>query len=212
MAHLLVATSNAGKLSEIRGILKHLTVKINTLPDLRHTQEPEETAATFAGNARLKALHYDAATQADPTTDHTRYTVADDSGLVIDALNGEPGVQSARFLRPDATYTERFSEIYRRLNEVHPRPWEARFVCSLAVVRSGTVVYETSATVEGHIADTPSGTHGFGYDPIFYYSPSRRTLGEIDQHAKSRISHRGEAFRRFADWLESQLQINPINS
>jgi len=136
--------------------------------------------------------------------------VAEDSGLVIDALDGEPGVRSARFLRPDATYAERFSEIYRRLGEAQLHAWNARFVCALAVVRAGTVVYETAATFEGRIADAPSGTAGFGYDPIFYHPPSERTLAEISKSAKMRVSHRGEAFRRFANWLEQQLRSSSI--
>ena len=212
MARLLVATSNPGKLAEIRELLAHVPVDISTLADLSPVPEPDETAATFAGNARLKALYYDASARAAPSTDHSspRYTVAEDSGLVIDVLDGEPGVRSARFLRPDATYAERFSEIYRRLDRVHPRDWDARFVCALTAVGAGAVVYETTATIEGRIADAPNGASGFGYDPIFYHPPSARTLAEIDEGAKARISHRGEAFRRFADWLEPQLQTNPV--
>ena len=211
MARLLVATSNPEKLAEIRRILQHLPVEISTLRDLRPAPEPEETAATFAGNARLKALYYDAAAQADPAADRPQYSVAEDSGLVVDALAGDPGVRSARFLRPDATYPERFSDIYRRLDEAHPRAWDARFVCALAVVRTGTVVYETTGTVEGRIADAPSGAGGFGYDPIFYHPPSGCTLAEVGEDTKARISHRGEAFRRFAAWLGPQLQARPVS-
>ena len=213
MARLLVATSNSGKLAEIRGILQHVSVEISTLRDLGQVPEPEETGATFPENARLKALYYDAAagTSPRPAPSPPRYTVAEDSGLVIDALDGEPGVRSARFLQPDATYPERFSEIYRRLNEARPRAWDARFVCALAVVRAGTVVYETTGTIEGRIADAPSGTGGFGYDPIFYYPLSGRTLAEINESTKARISHRGEAFRRLASWLDPQLQANPVS-
>ena len=210
MVRLLVATSNPGKLAEIRGILGHLSIEISTLQDLRPVPEPEESSTTFAGNARLKALYYDAlaGTDSPASAPAPGYTVAEDSGLVIDALDGEPGVRSARFLRPDATYAERFSEIYRRLEEAQPRAWDARFVCALAVVRAGAVVYETAATIEGRIADTPSGTGGFGYDPIFYHPASERTLAEIGESAKVRISHRGEAFRRLAGWLEQQIRSN----
>jgi XTP/dITP diphosphohydrolase len=208
MARLLVATSNPGKLAEIRGILQHLHVEIDTLQDLRRVPAPEETGATFAENARLKALYYDAAADASPhaSPPTPRYTVAEDSGLMIDALGGEPGVRSARFLRADATCPERFSDIYRRLNEARPHAWDARFACALAVVHAGAVVFETAGTIEGRIADAPSGTAGFGYDPIFYHPLSGRTLAEINESAKARISHRGEAFRRLADWLEPQLQ------
>ena len=165
--------------------------------------EPEETGSTFEENARIKALGYDemvtqpaAAVQCGPL-----YTVAEDSGIVIDALDGEPGVYSARFLRPDATYPERFAEIYRRLNQQPDAPRTARFVCAVAVVREGQVVYETRGTVEGEIALAPEGGHGFGYDPIFYYPPYGSTLAAVSQEEKSRVAHRGEAFRRLAVWL-----------
>lgn len=217
MERLLVATTNPNKLREIRGILGRLPVEIVTLRDLAPVPEPEETGATFAQNARLKALYYDATAQealaprraglggGAPARVRPRYTVAEDSGLVIDALDGEPGVHSARFLRPDATYPERFSEIYRRLNEAPSRDWGARFVCALVVVHAGTVVYETTGTIEGTIADAPSGADGFGYDPIFYYPPYGRTLGDVTEEAKLRVAHRGEAFRRWAVWLEKNL-------
>lgn len=207
MARLLVATSNPGKLADIRRLLQHLPITLVTLQELGPVAEPEETGATFAENARLKALYYDDAASVGATP--PRFTVAEDSGLVIDALNGEPGVRSARFLRPDATYPDRFSEIYRRLAEASTRGWHARFICALAVVRAGSVVYETTGTIEGRIADAPSGTDGFGYDPVFYHPPSGRTLAEISANAKARISHRGEAFRRLAVWLEARLDTRP---
>ena len=217
MERLLVATTNPDKLREIRGILDRLPIEIVTLRDLAPVAEPEETGATFAENARLKALYYGATAEEEleprragpagsaPAPDRPRYTVAEDSGLVIDALDGEPGVHSARFLRPDATYPERFSEIQRRLSEVPARPRGARFVCALAVVHAGTVVYETTGTIEGSIADAPSGVSGFGYDPLFYYPPYGRTLGDVTEDAKLRVAHRGAAFRRLAVWLEKTL-------
>ena len=208
MARLLVATSNPGKLAEIRGILQHLPVTIATLHELEPVAEPEETGTTFAENARLKALFYDTAAMVSAAP--PRFTVAEDSGLVIDGLHGEPGFRSARFVRPDATYPDRFSEIYRRLAGTPPHTWSARFICALAVVQAGTVVYETTGTIEGRIADAPSGTDGFGYDPIFYHPPPGRTLAEIGAAAKARVSHRGNAFRRLAVWLEERLDERPV--
>jgi XTP/dITP diphosphohydrolase len=205
MEPLLVATTNPDKLREIRNILGHLPVEIMTLGDLAPVPEPEETGATFSENARLKALYYDAMAQTDRTRARARYTVAEDSGLVIDALDGEPGVHSARFLRPDATYPERFAEIYRRLGKAPVRARSARFVCALATVRGGTVVYEATGTIEGRIADAPSGADGFGYDPVFFYPPYGRTLAEVTADAKLRVAHRGGAFRRLAVWLEPRL-------
>jgi XTP/dITP diphosphohydrolase len=121
---------------------------------------------------------------------------------VIDALDGEPGVRSARFLRPDATYPERFAEIFRRLDRVPDRPRTARFICAVAVARDGAVVFETAGTIEGEIARAPRGTAGFGYDPIFYYPPYSSTLAEVTEAEKLRVAHRGEAFRALAKWLK----------
>lgn len=204
MTRLFIATTNPDKLREIGAILGRLPLEIVTLRDLAPVLEPEETGATFGGNARLKALYYDAMAGTDlaPAEARPCYTVAEDSGLVIDALDGEPGVRSARFLRPDASYPERFAEIYRRLDEAPTRGRSARFVCALAVVHAGTVMYETDGTIEGEIASAPSGEGGFGYDPIFHYPPYGRTLAEVTEDAKLRVAHRGEAFRKLAIWLE----------
>jgi len=203
MTRLLLATTNPDKVREIRGILGHLPVELLTLRDFSVVPEPEETGATFQENARLKALHYDAAVaKAAATVPCVPVcTVAEDSGLVIDALDGEPGVQSARFLRPDASYPERFAEIYRRLAARPSAPRSARYVCAVAVVCARTVVYETTGVVEGEIAPAPRGERGFGYDPIFYYPPYGRTLAEATGEEKARVAHRGRAFRQLADWL-----------
>ncbi len=200
MIRLLIATTNPDKLREIRGILGRLPVEILTLRDLAPVPEPKETGATFAENARIKALYYDGCLGARDA--ERPYTVAEDSGLVIDALDGEPGVRSARFVRPDASYPERFAEIYRRLDERPARARSARFVCAVAVAHEGTVIYETTGTVEGNIATVPRGEGGFGYDPIFYYAPYGRTLADVTEEDKLRVAHRGEAFRRLAIWLK----------
>jgi XTP/dITP diphosphohydrolase len=200
VTHLLVATTNPDKLREIRAILGHLPVEILTLKDLGPVPEPEETGTTFTENARLKARYYDR--HLEGREGERPYTVAEDSGLVIDALEGAPGVQSARFLRPDASYPERFAEIDRRLATVPAAKRRARFVCALTVVRNGQIVFETTGSVEGEVAESPKGTGGFGYDPIFYYPPYGRTLGEVTDDEKRRVAHRGEAFRRLAMWLE----------
>ena len=192
MRRLLVATTNKGKLREIRALMAGAPVELLGLPELPPIEEPEETGATFEDNARLKALYYASRTGL--------WTVAEDSGLVIDALGGEPGVKSARFLRPDASYEERFAEIFARLNR-HGGQRTARFVAALACVDDGHVVYETTGVVEGEIADRPSGSGGFGYDPIFFYPPYGRTLAEVSESEKIAVAHRGVAFRRFAEWL-----------
>ncbi len=215
MTRLLVATTNPHKLREIRGLLEGVPVEIVGLDALSPIDEPEETGRTFAENAALKAVYYDRAASAirrklqvvsgmDSSFNMKRtanLVVAEDSGLVIDALDGEPGVHSARFLGADATYPDRFAEIFRRLDERPDRPRSARFVCALAVARDGRVVFEATGTVEGEIAPAARGTRGFGYDPIFYYPPYGSTLAEVTDDEKLRVAHRGHAFRSLAEWL-----------
>ena len=209
MTRLLVATTNANKLREIRDLLASAATDLVGLDALPRIDEPEETGATFAENARLKALYYDRSARTLPrieTIQGCDLTVAEDSGLVIDALDGEPGVRSARFLRPDATYPERFAEIFRRLDERPSRPPTARFVCAVAAVRNGQVVFETTGTVEGEITRQPRGSAGFGYDPIFFYPPHGTTLAEVTQALKLQVAHRGQAFRALADWLRTNRE------
>ena len=129
--------------------------------------------------------------------------MAEDSGLVIDAIGGRPGVESARY--PGATYPEKFAHLYRELED-KPQPWTARFVCSLALVdEARTLSHQTrfacEGRVEGRIASAPTGTNGFGYDPIFFYPPYGCTLGEARQERKLAVSHRGTAFQEFREWL-----------
>jgi XTP/dITP diphosphohydrolase len=197
MRTLLVATTNPGKLREIRQLLASAPIRLLSLADLPPIEEPEETGATFEENARLKAHYYAARSGL--------WTVAEDSGLVIDALGGEPGVTSARFLRADATYPERFAEIYRRLGAQRDKSPTARFVAALASVEKGEVVYETTGVVEGTIAEAPRGSGGFGYDPIFFYPRYGRTLAEVSEPEKIAVAHRGVAFRKFARWITEQM-------
>jgi XTP/dITP diphosphohydrolase len=192
---MLIATTNPGKVREIRRVLDALPLDVKTLADLPPFQEPEETGGTFAENALLKANYY--------ARSSGMATVAEDSGLVIDALGGRPGVLSARY--PGASYADKFANLYLELSG-HPRPWTARFVCSLAYVgapgpEGSPVLFTCEATVEGEIAAAPHGTHGFGYDPIFFYPPYGRTLGEATDQEKLVVSHRGAAFRQFKEWL-----------
>lgn len=188
---LLVATTNPGKLAEIQALLEGAPVRLLTLLDFPALPEPEETGATFAANAELKARAYAAASGLA--------TVAEDSGLEIDALGGEPGIHSARY--PGATYADKFAHLYARLSGA-PRPWRARFVCALACVRASRVLFTASGTIEGEIAPAPRGTAGFGYDPIFLYPPYGKTMGEVSGQRKLAVAHRGEAFRPFRMWLE----------
>jgi len=197
---LLIATTNRDKLREIHSVLTGVPVELLTLADLPPVEEPDETGTTFAENARLKALHY--ADAALALNDPSLLTIAEDSGLEVDALDGEPGVRSARFLRPDASYAERFDVIISRLASQPGRPRTARFICALAAVRGTDVVFETTGTIEGEVSFEPRGANGFGYDPIFLYPPYGQTLAEVDDDQKLRVAHRGHAFRNLAKWLE----------
>ena len=195
---LLIASTNPGKVREIRAVLAGLSVTLYSLADLPAVREPAETGRTFADNALLKARYYAQSSRL--------LTVAEDSGLVIDALDGRPGVKSARY--PGATYPEKFARLYAELAP-HPRPWTARFVCSLAFVGTPNSMsaveplFTCEATVEGEIAAEPAGSFGFGYDPIFYYPPYKTTLGNVDDERKLAVAHRGKAFRQFRQWLMS---------
>ncbi len=193
MRRLLLATTNPGKLREIRAVLTGAPVEVLTLAHLPTIEPPEETGATFAENARLKAVYY---------AQHTGLpTAAEDSGLVVDALDGAPGVHSARYLHPEASYPERFAAIERALAERPEAPRTARFICALAVAEGGAIIFEASGAIEGLIAPRPAGTGGFGYDPIFYYPPYAASLAEVSEADKLRVAHRGQAFRALRAWL-----------
>ena len=205
---LLVATTNVDKAREIAHLLRDVPVPLLSLRDGPSVEEPVETGETFEANARLKAEYYDRTVakrlrSARPST--RLLTVAEDSGLAIDALDGEPGVYSARFLSPAATYPERFAAIQARLEARPAAPRTARFVCALAVVEHGGVLFETRGTIEGVIAPAARGRAGFGYDPIFEYPPLGRTLAEVSEADKLAVAHRGHAFRALAAWLGSEI-------
>jgi len=193
MPVLVVATTNRGKLKEIGAVLAGVPVELRTLADFPAVAAPEETGRSFAENARLKALYY---------ASHTReLTVAEDSGLEIDALDGAPGVESARFGGEQSSYPEKFALLYDALRARKASSMTARFVCALALVRNGDVIFETRGTVEGDIAPEPRGGGGFGYDPIFFYPPFGCTLAEATGEQKGSVSHRGKAFRSLAGFL-----------
>jgi XTP/dITP diphosphohydrolase len=194
MDRLLIATTNRSKLSEIRALLADLPLEVLSLEAFPDLEEPEETGTTFAENARQKAHRYAAATGVP--------TVAEDSGLAIDALDGAPGVQSARY--PGETYAEKFAGLFAELDARGVVDSAARFVCALALVEDGQVVFEASGTVEGRTTRTPRGSGGFGYDPIFFYPPYGRTLAEVSAAEKAAVSHRGRAFRELARFLATR--------
>lgn len=178
-------------------MLDGLPIELKTLADFPAAPVAEETGSTFLENARDKAIHY--ARLSGLTT------MAEDSGFEIDALGGEPGIYSARYLRPDATYPERFADIFQRVNARTDRPRTARFVCALVLARGDSVMFETTNFVEGELAASPAGGNGFGYDPVFFYPPYGKTFGQVSQDEKMAVSHRGQAMRAFRAHLEQNL-------
>jgi XTP/dITP diphosphohydrolase len=191
---LLVATTNPGKVREIKGILDGAPVELLTLADVAPLPEPEETGSTFAENARLKARYYSAATGLP--------SVADDSGLEIEALDNQPGIHSARWHGSD--YAVKFQKIYELLRARGAAGSPARFVAAVALAIDGAIVFETEGIVQGEIAPEPRGTGGFGYDPIFFYPPLGCTLAEVNGAAKAEVSHRGAAFKHLREYLTTR--------
>ncbi|MBU3728331.1 MAG: RdgB/HAM1 family non-canonical purine NTP pyrophosphatase [Phycisphaerales bacterium] len=197
---ILVATSNPKKVDEIRGALEPLGIEVVSLADAGHTgiPEPDETERTFAGNARLKAIAYAKA------TGHT--VLADDSGLEVDALGGEPGVDSAIWAGTEGDRAARDArnnaKLVAALRGVPAHARAARFVCTMCVASpDGTVLAESRGSVEGSIVDEPRGANGFGYDPHFLVRTLGRTTAELQPHEKNAISHRGQASREIARLL-----------
>jgi len=202
---LLLASGNPGKLREYRALAGSGTevvdIKLDLLPDFDRFPKFEESALTFAENAAGKARHYSQFTG--------QAVVADDSGLVVPALGGAPGVRSARYAGPHATDADRIGKL---LHELRAQDGEggdrrARFVCVIALAERGRVLCVFSAAAEGDILDAPRGANGFGYDPVFYFPPLKKTFAEITQEEKNIYSHRGNAFRKLQEFLASAPAI-----
>jgi XTP/dITP diphosphohydrolase len=195
MADLLLASQNPGKLAEMRQLVAGLPFHVVGPREIGIDEAPEETGKTFLANAVLKARYYAGRSGL--------LTVADDSGLAVDALDGKPGLYSARFGGEHATDADRNRLLLDLLRDV---PWEkrgARFTSAVAVVREAAVLFEAQESVEGLIAPETKGAQGFGYDPLFFYPPFGRTFGESRPEDKDRVSHRGKAFARLRRFLES---------
>lgn len=194
---LLVSTTNPGKLAEIRLALSGLPIPILSITEWGRIPEPEETGRTFAENARLKADYYFRETKLP--------SLADDSGLAVDALRGWPGVESARIAENDPLRIER---VLGRLQHLDPvREWfrrTARFVCAMCL-SCNSARREVEGTVEGVILGQPLGTGGFGYDPVFYYPPLGRSFAELTREEKNRVSHRARALERLREEISEEI-------
>ncbi len=194
---LLVATHNQGKLLEYGKLLQDLPLALTFLDEIGVRDEVAETENTFAGNAVLKAWYYAGLTGL--------WTWADDSGLEVDALRGAPGVHSARYAGPGATDQDRNEKLLRELHS-HPRPWTARFQCVVAIARPTAAPETCTGILEGTITNSPRGSHGFGYDPVFFLPDHGRTLAELSTTVKNEVSHRGRASRRAKELLQDLLE------
>ncbi|MCG3128114.1 MAG: dITP/XTP pyrophosphatase [Phycisphaerae bacterium] len=184
---ILLATRNAGKVREIREMTRLHALDWCGLDEFPAVEEAVESGATFDENARLKALHYAGATGL--------WTLADDSGLVVDALGGAPGVHSARYAGEPRSDLANNRKLVAALADVPERERTARFVCAMALARPGEVLLESSGSVEGRLVDEPRGANGFGYDPHFLVPALGRTAAELSSEEKHTISHRGTALR-----------------
>jgi XTP/dITP diphosphohydrolase len=181
---IVVATRNSGKLREFRGLLQPLRCGILSLRDIGIEEEVEEHGATFAENARIKALGY------------SRFTslpvLADDSGLEVAALGGRPGIHSARYAGEGASDSDRIRKLLAELDQTRSES-SARFVCALALAQEGAVILESEGECAGVIIPEPRGANGFGYDPIFLFPTLNKTFAELTDPEKNRQSHRSHA-------------------
>jgi XTP/dITP diphosphohydrolase len=187
---LYCATTNPGKLREFRLALAG-SVQVEALPELGSIEPCEETGATFEENAVQKALYY--------SRDCDVLLFVDDSGLEVDALRGEPGVYSARYAGLGASDEANNRLVLDRMRGIRERT--ARFVCVVALAKSGQLVRTFRGEVEGLLADEPRGSNGFGYDPLFYYPPFGCTFGEAPLERKMEVSHRSRALHSMRDYL-----------
>jgi XTP/dITP diphosphohydrolase len=190
---ILLATSNNEKSREYRELASASELAIDLLPDFDKLPSFDESAPTFAENSAGKALHYCRFTD--------EIVLADDSGLVVPALGGAPGVHSARYAGPDATRAQRVAKLLKQMQGKMGDQRRARFVCVISIARLGRALAVVSDCAEGFIADEPRGTNGFGYDPVFYFPDRSHTYAEATAQEKNFASHRGKAFRRLVDLL-----------
>ncbi len=194
---LLIATHNKGKVAEYRSLLFELPLAVTWLDEVGITEDVEETEDSFHGNAILKARHYAGLTGL--------WTWADDSGLEIDALDGRPGVYSARYGGEGLTDADRYRIVLGEMADVSDDQRTARFRCVVAIAQPRGKVDTRDGTLEGTIAREPKGSNGFGYDPIFYIPSFDASLAELDRGVKNEISHRAEAAARAREMLAMML-------
>ena len=207
MKQILVATSNAGKLRDFAGAASVHGVTVSGIPNFSTLPTVTEDGDTFEANARKKAEEY---SRHVPNS----IVIADDSGLVVDALNGAPGVHSARYAADEPHKAEANTDDQanneRLLRELRDVPWEkrtGRFVCVIVAARNGEALETFRGIAEGYILNRLQGSGGFGYDPMFYFPTIGKTFAELGAEEKSQYSHRGAAFRKFLEWIDRQPEV-----
>ena len=193
---LLAASSNKGKIAEFRELAARCGngLLVDSLPDFDQITAFDESADTFAENAAGKAQYY--------SREISDWVMADDSGLVVPALGGEPGVRSSRYAGPECDARKNIAKLISAMNGISGEGRAARFVCVLALARAGRVTAVFSGDVAGTILDVPRGSGGFGYDPVFYFESAGKSFAELPPAEKNRVSHRGQAFEKLARYLE----------
>jgi len=198
---ILIASGNTGKVREFVELLKDLPIDICGLKDFTKIEAVAETGASFEENARLKAAGYAVQTGL--------WTLADDSGLEVEAIGNAPGVFSARYGGETASNAEKIEKLLAELKKTGDRERKARFVCAIALAApDGEIIRLEIGTCEGLIADKPLGNNGFGYDPIFVPENFRKTFGELPENIKQEISHRGRATRKIIRFLRDFFKIS----
>lgn len=199
-SEILIASTNAGKVSEVKRALSCLSVALRDLRDFGPLREVNETGSSFMDNAQLKAREYARMTG--------MWTLADDSGLEVEALGGAPGVHSARYAGEGATDKQRVERLLSELRDVPAGRRTARFVCAVAISdRDGNLIWEGTETCPGAIGFSPAGVNGFGYDPLFIPDGFEMSFGELSDSIKGKISHRAKALSLLREFiLEQPLQ------
>ena len=203
MIKLLVATTNPGKFAEVKDFLRQLPLEVLSLSDLATWPKIIEDGATFEENALKKARSL---------AEYSGYlTLADDSGLEVDALNGAPGIYSARYCGEEGNDKKNNEKLMHELREISEEKRTGRFVCALALCAPkphGMKEWTVRDSCEGRISFELKGENGFGYDPLFFYPSLGKTFGEIDRAIKATVSHRGKALKKLAEMLPSLVDLN----
>ncbi|MCM3017747.1 XTP/dITP diphosphatase [Priestia megaterium] len=197
MREIIIATKNAGKVKDFETLFSPKGFKVKSLLDFPEIEDVEETGVTFAENATLKAEAISSALN--------KPVIADDSGLAIDALNGEPGVYSARYAGENKDDNANIEKVLQKLNDVPFEKRTARFHCALAIAVPGKRAEIVEGTCEGHILEEKRGENGFGYDPIFFVEKWRCSMAELTKEQKNQISHRANALKRLAPLIDAQF-------